>query len=426
MTTGSRKHRDSYGHIITAACFSIQAVGVGTYISYGVFFNPLMEAFGWPRAAISGASSTAFFITGLFGMLVGRLNDRFGPRMLMTIGAIFLGLGFGLTSRVSTLFQLYLMFGIVFGIGLSAVEIIALTTVARWFARNRGKMTGLVKVGTGAGQLTIPILASFLIAATGFQNAFIIMGIAAAVLLIAISQFLYRDPDIYDAGASAKIGSSDPAAGISAADTRPIQTVQPVQTAGIDFSEALKSPKLWLLCLSYMLTTFCLMSIMIHIVPYGRDMGISPHRAAGILATIGAISMAGRFAGGLLIDRTGSKPIMIICFILLLTALLWLTRADSLWEMYAFAMVYGIAHGGFFTAISPMVAELFGIRSHGSVFSIAVFFGTTGGALGPFVTGLLFDRLLNYTTAFAILILIAAIAFTLMLCLKVGPPSVTR
>lgn len=419
MTTGSRKHRDSYGHIITAACFSIQAVGVGTYISYGVFFNPLMEAFDWQRAAIAGASSTAFFITGLFGMLVGRLNDRFGPRMLMTIGAIFLGLGFSLTSRVSTLFQLYLMFGIVFGIGLSAVEIIALTTVARWFARNRGKMTGLVKVGTGAGQLTIPILASFLIAATGFQNAFIIMGIAAAVLLIAISQFLYRDPDIYDAGASAKIGSSDPAAGISAADTRPIQTVQPVQTAGIDFSEALKSPKLWLLCLSYMLTTFCLMSIMIHIVPYGRDMGISPHRAAGILATIGAISMAGRFAGGLLIDRTGSKPIMIICFILLLTALLWLTRADSLWEMYAFAMVYGIAHGGFFTAISPMVAELFGIRSHGSVFSIAVFFGTTGGALGPFVTGLLFDRFLNYTAAFSILILIAAIAFCLMLCLRV-------
>jgi MFS family permease len=419
MTTGSRKHRDSYGHIITAACFSIQALGVGTYISYGVFFNPLMEAFGWPRAAISGASSTAFFITGLFGMLVGRLNDRFGPRMLMTIGAIFLGLGFSLTAGVSTLFQLYLTFGLIFGIGLSAVEIIALTTVARWFARNRGKMTGLVKVGTGAGQLTIPILASFLIASAGFQNAFIIMGIASAVLLIAISQFLYRDPDIYDAGASAIISSSDPAAGISAADTRPIQTVQPIQTAGIDFSEALKSPKLWLLCLSYMLTTFCLMSIMIHIVPYGRDMGISPHRAAGILAAIGAISMAGRFAGGLLIDRTGSKAIMIICFILLLTALLWLTRADTLWEMYAFAMVYGIAHGGFFTAISPMVAELFGIRSHGSVFSIAVFFGTTGGALGPFITGLLFDRFLNYTAAFSILILIAAIAFTLMLCLKI-------
>jgi MFS family permease len=422
-----RRNRDSYGHIITAACFSIQAVGVGTYISYGVFFTPLMETFEWPRAAIAGASSTAFFITGLFGLLVGRLNDRFGPRILMTIGAIFLGLGFSLTSQVSTLFQLYFTFGLVFGIGLSAVEIIALTTVARWFARNRGKMTGLVKVGTGAGQLTIPILASFLIAAAGFKTAFIIMGIVAALLLIAISQLLYRDPDIYDAGSpdlSCPADSPDMASntGVCPVPSMPVNpaAIRPVQSAGMDFSMALKSPKLWLLCLSYLMTIFCLMSIMIHIVPYGRDLGIPAHRAAGILATIGAVSMAGRFAAGLLIDRTGSKTIMVICFILLLTALLWLTRADTLWEMYAFAMVYGIAHGGFFTAISPMVAEMFGIRSHGSVFSIAVFFGTIGGALGPFVTGMLFDRLLNYTAAFFILILIAAVAFVLMLCLKTG------
>ncbi len=411
MTSPARKHRDSYSRTITAACFSIQAVGVGTYISYGVFFNPLMEAFDWSRAAISGASSAAFFITGLFAILVGRLNDRFGPRLLMSLAATFLGLGFGLMSQVSTLVQLYLVFGLVFGIGLSAIDVIALSTIARWFSLNRGRMTGLVKVGTGAGQFFIPILASFLIAATGFQNAFIIMGIIAFVLLMAIAQFLYRDPDIYDAGHAGLSLPGDPS---------PDTVIRPVQTAGIDLSMALKSKRLWLLSLSYMMTAFCLMSIMIHIVPYGRDLGIPPHRAAGVLATIGAVSMAGRFGSGLLIDRTGSKRIMVISFILLISALLWLTRADTLWELYAFATIYGIAHGGFFTAISPIVAELFGIRVHGSLFGIVVCFGTTGGALGPFVTGLLFDTFLNYTAAFFALILIAVIAFVLMLCLKTG------
>jgi MFS family permease len=188
--------------------------------------------------------------------------------------------------------------------------------------------------------------------------------------------------------------------------------------AGIDYSLALKSPRLWLLCLSNLLLVFCLMSIMLHIVPYARDMGIPPHRAAGVLAAIGAVSMAGRFAGGLLIDRTGSKRIMILSFILLLAALFWLTRADTIWELYAFATIYGIAHGGFFTAISPIVAELFGIRAHGGLFGIVVCFGTTGGALGPFATGLMFDRFLNYTAAFTALILIAAVSFVLMLCLK--------
>jgi len=407
-----RRNRDSYGHIITAACFSIQAVGVGTYICFGVFFTPLMEAFDWSRAAIAGASSAAFFITGLFGMMVGRLNDRIGPRLLMSIAAVFLGLGFALMSQVSTLLQLYLVFGLVFGIGLSAVDVIALTTIARWFSGNRGKMTGIVKVGTGAGQFFIPILASVLIAAFGYQTAFIILGFAAFALLMAIAQFLYRDPDIYDAG---QAETAVPVAPVSGA------VIRPVQTAGIDYSLALKSPRMWLLCLSNLLLVFCLMSIMLHIVPYARDMGIPPHRAAGVLATIGAVSMAGRFAGGLLIDRTGSKRIMILSFILLLIALFWLTRADTLWELYAFATVYGIAHGGFFTAISPIVAELFGIRSHGGLFGIVVCFGTTGGALGPFVTGLMFDRFLNYAFAFSALILIAAIAFVLMLCLKTGP-----
>jgi MFS family permease len=409
--TGSRgrRNRDSYGHIITAACFSVQAVGIGTYISFGVFFNPLMDTFGWSRAAISGASSTAFFFAGLFGILVGRLNDRFGPRMLLRVAAVFLGLGFALMSQVNSLLQLYLVFGLVFGIGLSAVDVIALSTIARWFALNRGKMTGIVKVGTGAGQFTVPILASLFIAATGFQNAFIILGISAFALLMIIARFLYRDPDIYDAG---QTGPAVPVSPFSDPGIRPLQT------AGIDYSQALKSPKLWLLCLSNLLVVFCLMSIMLHIVPYARDMGISPHWAAGILAAIGAVSMAGRFAGGLLIDRTGSKRIMVISFILLLTALVWLTRADTLWELYAFAFIYGIAHGGFFTAISPIVAELFGIRSHGGLFGIVVCFGTTGGALGPFATGLMFDRFLNYTAAFTALILIAAVAFVLMLCLK--------
>ncbi|HKK90927.1 MAG TPA: MFS transporter [Desulfobacteraceae bacterium] len=126
MKSRPGKSRDSYSRTIAAACFSVQAVGIGTYISFGVFFNPLMDAFGWSRAAISGASSTAFFFAGLFSILVGQLNDRFGPRVLMSVAAVFLGLGFALMSQVSTLLQLYLVFGLVFGIGLSAAVAFAL------------------------------------------------------------------------------------------------------------------------------------------------------------------------------------------------------------------------------------------------------------------------------------------------------------
>ena len=81
-----------YGHVIAASCFCIQAVGIGTYFSYGVLFNPLIDAFGWSRASISGAASLAFLLMGFLGIGVGRLSDRFGPRILMTVSGVFFGL----------------------------------------------------------------------------------------------------------------------------------------------------------------------------------------------------------------------------------------------------------------------------------------------------------------------------------------------
>ena len=82
---------------------------------------------------------------------------------------------------------------------------------------------------------------------------------------------------------------------------------------------------------------------------------------------------------------------MIFCFALLIIDLLWLQTANKLWMLYAFAGVYGLTHGGIFTIISPIVAEYFGIRAHGTLFGITVFFGALGGSIGPIAAGYIFD-----------------------------------
>ena len=148
----AKKRKFFYGYVIAAACFGIQAIGIGTYIAFGIFFNPLISEFGWSRATISGASSVAFILMGLLGILVGRLNDRIGPRKMMTVTGVFFGLGYFLMSRLGAVWQLYLFYGIIIGIGMSSIDVIPLSTTARWFVRKRGIMTGIVKVGTGAGQ----------------------------------------------------------------------------------------------------------------------------------------------------------------------------------------------------------------------------------------------------------------------------------
>ena len=90
---------------------------------------------------------------------------------------------------------------------------------------------------------------------------------------------------------------------------------------------------------------------------------------------------------------------MIGCFFLLMVSLLLLQVADRMWMLYLFACLYGLAHGGSFTVISPMVAEWFGIESHGALVGIVVYLGTTGGAIGPILAGRIFDITGNYRTA---------------------------
>jgi len=399
-----KRPRYFYGYNIVASCFGIQAIGIGTWVAFGVFFKPLLVDFGWSRATLSGAQSLTLLIAGFLGILVGRLNDRLGPRVVMTVAGFFFGLGLLFMSGLNNVWQLYLFYGVVVGIGLSSIDVIALSTTARWFVRRRGMMTGIAKVGTGAGQLVMPLVASMLIAAHGWRTSYIIIGAIVMVLLISFGQLLRRDPArmglLPDGERESQTASSEPA------------------EAGFYLHEALRTRQFWTICLAFLATMFCLLIIMVHIVPHATDIGVSSTTAAGILSAIGGISMAGRFAIGIAIDRIGNRLSMIICLILIILALLWMQLARELWMLSLFAVVYGFGHGGLLTVISPIVAEYFGIRAHGALFGIVFFSTMVGGAAGPVIAGYIFDTTESYSLAFWICTAVAAIALGLILSLR--------
>ncbi len=186
----------------------------------------------------------------------------------------------------------------------------------------------------------------------------------------------------------------------------------------LSVSQATKTIQLWMLCLITLTVVSCLMSVLVHIVPYAGDIGISAHKATVVLSTIGGVSMAGRFLTGIIIDKIGSRRSMLLSLLVLIIGLVWLQQADSLWKLYVFACIYGFAHGGFFTIVSPIVAELFGIYSHGALFGLVVFSGTTGGAIGPFLIGYLFDASGSYSTPFGLILCISLLGFGLGFLLK--------
>jgi MFS family permease len=398
-----RKTRFYYGYWVAAACFVVQGIGIGSFISFGVFFKPLLAEFGWSRAIVSGASSVTFLFSGILGIFVGSLNDRIGPRVIMTVTGGFFGLGYMLMSQVSALWQLYFFLGVVIGMGTSSIDVIPLTTTARWFANKRGMMTGMVKVGTGAGQLTIPLMAGLLIAAYGWRTAYMIMGALVLLLLVSVSQLLRRDPGQM---------------GLLPDGTEEALAGEAGQTKGLSLREAMGTRQFWIICLVNLTVIYCLLTIMMHIVIHAMDIGISSIKAAGIISTIGGVSMAGRLVVGIAIDRIGNKKSMTICFLILIASLIWLQFASELWKLYLFAAVYGLAHGGFFTVISPIVAELFGIGSHGVLFGVVGFSGTVGGAIGPFLAGHIFDVTSSYQLVFFILTGVSIVGLILLSLLK--------
>ena len=393
-----------YGYTIVFACFLIEACGIGVYVAFGVFFKPLIAEFGWSRATISGATSLAYLSMGFLGILAGSLNDRFGPRIVMLVSGLFCGSGYLLLSQLNSVWQLYLFYGLVVGIGLSSIDVIALTVTARWFVRRRGMMTGLVKVGTGTGQLILPVLAGIWIMSYGWRHAFAYVGIVVMVIIIGSGLLLRRDP-----GSAGHVPDGDSAS---------LQGRPGLLEGGLSLREAARTPQLWLFCIINFLVMNCLLIIVLHIVPHASDIGLDPIRAASVVAAIGGVSMVGRLLTGLLVDRVGTRKSITTCFIFLICSFLWLQVAREAWMLYVFAAIYGIGHGAFFTLISPTVARLFGIGSHGVLLGIVLFSGNLGGAIGPVVAGHIFDRVHSYQLVFLLMAGVCAVGLLLTPFLK--------
>lgn len=401
--TESKKHRIFYGYIIVLAALCISVVMWGTRHSFGVFFEPVLDEFGWTRAMTAGGFSLSWVMTGLLSIGVGRLNDRFGPRVVMTVGGLLLGLGYLLMSRLSSIWQLYLFLGII-SISMTAAFVPLLSTVARWFVKTRALMTGIVLASSGVALIVILPLASQLISNYGWRTSYIIIGILALVVIIPAAQLLRRDPGqmgLLPQGANeVKKNSSDS------------------PHSWLSFREAIHTRQLWLLSGIYFCTYFLFYSLSVHIIIHATGQGISPTKAVGIMAMVGGGGIAGRVLMGIVADRVGSKLSMVVSSMLMIIALFLLLVAEEWQMLYLFGVIFGFGHGGLATMESPRTAEIFGMHSHGVILGFVFFADTIGGAVGPFLAGYTFDVTGSYHLAFSLCAAIGVVDLILVLLLR--------
>jgi MFS family permease len=376
-----------YGYVIVAAALLSMAVSSGAIFSFSVFFAPLQEQFGWSRAVTSSAFSVNMVVQGVLSIGVGRLNDRFGPRIILTASGLFLGLGFILGSRIDSIWQLYLLYGVVIGVGVSGGPVPMMSTVARWFRERRGMMTGIVMAGVGFGTMIMPPFAEWLIRTVQWRSSFVVVGLLLMVVIPFAAHFLRRDP--------AQMGLQ-PLGRNEAIDV----THMPLTAPGLPFSRAVHTRQLWLLVVAFAGFGFAVHSVMVHVVIDATGLGLSSASAAGIMTAIGALGVVGRVGLGSLADKLGAKRLLVAAFLLLSLSLFGLATAGSAWFIYGAAFLFGFAFGGIVPLNSHIVAELFGLRAHGAVLGVIGFTIGLGSAIGPVFTGYCYDLLGSYTFPF--------------------------
>jgi MFS family permease len=400
-----------HGWLVVAAAFAVTFVGFGSAYTFSAFVGSLQQDFAASRGSVSLVFSLAGFLYFGLGIVSGPLADRFGSRRLALIGMILTGAGLALAGVARSLAEVYAAYGLGIGLGVGCSYVPAIGAVQRWFVRRRGFASGIAVSGIGVGTLVMPPLAALLIAALGWRDAYLALGLLAALVGGGTALLIENDPRDRGLGPDGDL----PQAGSSAA-----------RAHGASVREAVTSRRFLGLYAACLICSFGLFVPFVHLVPYALDHGIAQASAVLLLGIIGVGSTAGRFFLGGLADRLGRRLALLAMFVGMALALAVWAASTGFWALAAFAFAYGVFYGGFVALLPALVMDYFGGRNVSGIIGIlytSVAFGTL---IGPSAAGFAFD--ISHSYRLAILASVAAnlLAATIMAATSKPPAASAR
>jgi len=364
------------GWIVVAGAFIVMMTAFGVSYSFGAFFDALQQEFG----ALRGSVSLVFAISGalyfLLGIVSGPLADRFGPRPVILFGMVLVAAGIWLAGRATALWQLYLAYGVGIGVGVGFAYVPAVAAVQRWFLRRRGTASGIAVAGIGIGTLIGPPFAAWAIEAFGWRGGYTALGVAGLVLGI-VGCLLIDGPP-----ARRGLRPDGDAGPPPSAHTPP---------PGATLGQALRDRRFWWLYAATFVGCLGLFIPFVHLVPYALDHGIDRGVAVWLIGLIGIGSTVGRFFLGGMADRMGRRQAFSLMFLgMALSMILWFFGTDAV-ILGIFALVFGLAYGGFVALAPALVADYFGARDIAGIIGWLYSSVAVGTLAGPSLAGVAYD-----------------------------------
>ena len=391
LRTGSRDESAFLGPYVVAVTFLALMGAFGLNLSAGQFFEPLTGAYGWELSLLSLAVSVNMITWGLFQPVMGRLIDRIGPRLVIAGSAALMGVAFLLSTTITTVWEFFLYYGVLTAIGFAGCSSMANSVlVSKWYVSDRSEMLGKSSMGINVGQLVILPLAGYLIATAGFQEAFIGLGLFMLVLVVPAVLFVVEDDP-------AEVGQSPD--GVSDANERE-QSIQAVGSANVSFKKALLDRNFWLASLSFCSCGFTLYLVTIHLPNYAVDLGggvALGGQLLGIAAGASAISM---WVTGKFTEWIGKRRLLAGLHLLRGISLAWLALSTSLWQLYAFAVVYGVASFPVIPTVTGIIGDHFGTNAMGGILGTSWLLHQVFAATGVFLGGFIRETTGSYELAF--------------------------
>ncbi len=392
-----------YGWIALAGAMLVYFTTSGTFFySYGVFLPAMCNEYGWSRALVGGGLSVALLAFGLPSPLIGASIARFGPRANIVLGNLFVVIGLAGMSITTEVWQIYLFYGILVGLGSGfGLYLTCTTLVNNWFIKKRSLGMGLVISAGGLGGFTFPLLVTWLISNIGLQMAWLVLALIQLVCTVLIGGLILVRNRPEDIGQAPD--------GISNAHANEIEEekgrTSRVYQSPLDWQvrQAIRKPTTWLIATLCAANFLAISTVTAHQVAYLKDIGFSPIVASIVLGVIPGMSILGRLGFGLLGVRFEVRYLAIISSITQVIALVILLTTKNLLLIYTYAMLFGISYGALVVALPTFIGAYYGRAHYAQILGLIFPLAIIAEAAGPIMAGAINDAMGTYTLAFAII-----------------------
>ena len=398
--------RMHYAWVVAGVAFATLVAAAAFRAAPGPMMVPLHEA-GWSIVTMSAAVSVNLVLYGLTAPFAAALMERFGLRRVVSTGLLLIAAGSGVSALAGAAWQLVLTWGVLIGLGTGSMALVFAATVANaWFVKRRGLVMGILTAGGAAGQLVFLPVVAYLVEATSWKIASLLIAAAAVAVLPLVVVLLHDRP--------ADLGLAPYGGDRLVAPPSPVRG----NAAGLALAalrQAARTKPFWALAGAFAIcgaTTNGLIGI--HFIPSAHDHGMATTTAAGLLMLVGVFDIVGTVASGWLTDRIDPRWLLLAYYSFRGVGLLllpWLL-ADSVHpSMVVFIVVYGLDWVATVPPTAVLCRRLFGDQGtivFGWVFASHQF----GAAAAALTAGIIRDAFGSYTYAWfggAALCLIAAV-----------------